>query len=186
MPENAVVVTGTFYHWAALKDREANFCPVNMGLCTAVALGLALALPNRKVIALDGDGNLLLNLSVLPDLAIQKPHNLIAIVFDNERLLSGGDMPSATAYGVDLEKIARGCGITNAVTVRTLQDFQMTIRQALAGDELAFIVAKVEPVWEALPKSVIRDGKEVKYRFIRHIEVSEGKMILTPLAKKIS
>lgn len=184
IPDSTIVVTGTFYHWAALKDREANFCPVNMGLCTGVALGIALALPKRRVIALDGDGNLLLNLSVLPDLAIQNPNNLIVIVFDNERLLSGGDMPSATAYGADLEKIARASGIPNTATVRTLSEFRSAVRNALTKNELTFIVAKVEPIFEEVPESKIRDGREVKYRFVRHIESSEGKTILNPIGKR--
>jgi len=183
LPKSTIVVTATFYHWEALTEREANFGPVNMGQCTAVALGLALALPHRKVVALDGDGNLLLNLSVLPDVAIQNPSNLVIIVFDNERFLSGGDMPSATAYGADLEKIAKAAGISNSITVKTLPDFQNAVRQALVQNKLAFIVAKVEPLWDEIPKAKIRDGREVKYRFVRHIESTECKRILNPLAK---
>jgi sulfopyruvate decarboxylase subunit beta len=183
LPKSSIVVTGTFYHWAALTDRETDFCPANLGLCTALALGLALALPQRKVVALDGDGNLLLNLGVLADLAIQNPKNMVDIVFDNERYLSGGDMPSATAYGTDLEKIAKAAGILNTKTVRTMPDFEEAVREALVKNELSFVVAKVDPTWDEIPKSKVRDGKEVKYRFVRSIESSEGKSILSPMAK---
>ena len=75
-----------------------------------MALGLALALPHRKVVAFDGDGSLLLNLGSLATMANQHPRNLIHIVFDNECYESSRGAPTATAGQADLAAIARGCG----------------------------------------------------------------------------
>jgi thiamine pyrophosphate-dependent acetolactate synthase large subunit-like protein len=108
-----VTPTGrTYMYWEATA-REAQISQVNLGLCTPVGLGLALALPHRKVVVLDGDGNLLFNLASLADVAVHSPRNLISIVFDNECYQSCDGLPSATSKGVDLESIARGCGIKN-------------------------------------------------------------------------
>ena len=103
--ENDLVVTNlgnTPHEWQSVRPSRANLYGMNLGECTPVALGLALALPNRRVIALDGDGNLLLNLASLADTAYHNPANLRIIVFDNQAYESPGGMPTATAHGVDL------------------------------------------------------------------------------------
>jgi thiamine pyrophosphate-dependent acetolactate synthase large subunit-like protein len=69
--------------WNALRPSEANLLQVNLGLCAAVGLGIAKSLPRRKVVVLDGDGNLLMNLASLADAANQLPQNLVHIVLDN-------------------------------------------------------------------------------------------------------
>ena len=74
--ENDLVVTNlgnTPHEWQSVRPSRANLYGMNLGECTPVALGLALALPNRRVIALDGDGNLLLNLASLADTAYHNP-----------------------------------------------------------------------------------------------------------------
>ena len=97
--------------------------------CTPVALGLALALPHRRVIALDGDGNLLLNLVSLADVSHRKPANLKIFVLDNEAYESPGGMPTATAHGVDLVQIAKGCGIEKSFAAANLDEFQQRLEQ---------------------------------------------------------
>src|SRR5438445_3159343 len=79
-----------------------------MGLASSTGLGLALCLPEQKVVVLDGDGSLLMNLGSLSTLARYRPKNLLHVVFDNESLVSVGGFPTATATGADLEAIARG------------------------------------------------------------------------------
>lgn len=115
-----------------------------MGLASSTGLGLALCLPDKKFVVLDGDGSLLMNLGSLSTLARYHPENLVHIIFDNESLLSVGGFPTATASGTDLEGLARAAGIQKAHTVRTLEDFQSTARNAIAGTGLTTIVAKVE------------------------------------------
>ena len=185
MDQNVLVVTPTgktYMYWEA-TGREAQISQLNLGLCTPAGLGLALALPHRQVVVLDGDGNLLFNLASLADVAVQNPGNLIDIVFDNECYQSCDSFPSVTSKGVDLEILAKGCGIKNSVTVRELKQFENALDQALAGNELFFIIAKVEP-GEDLVTLPRQEGRENKYRFVRHIEKTENIRVINPYARR--
>src|SRR6266566_10115269 len=95
---------------------RANFFYLEhaMGLASSVGLGVALAQPDRKVVVIDGDGSVLMNLGGLTTLARYAPPNLTHVVFDNESLLSVGGFPTATSTGSDLAAIARGAGIAGA------------------------------------------------------------------------
>lgn len=178
-----VTPTGkTYMYWEA-TEREGQFSQVNLGLCTPVGLGLALALPHRKVVVLDGDGNLLFNLASLADLAVQNPGNLIDIVFDNECYQSCDSFPSVTAKGVDLESVAKSCGIGNSVTVRTLEQFEAAVDKAVAGNDLSFIVAKVVPGEDLVPLPR-QEGRENKYRFVRYVEQLENIRIINPYPRR--
>jgi sulfopyruvate decarboxylase subunit beta len=90
-----------------------------MGLASSIGLGLALNLPDEKVIVLDGDGSLLMNLGTLTTMARYHPTNLTHIVFDNGSLLSTGGFASHTTSGItDLAAIARGAGVPNVASVQ--------------------------------------------------------------------
>src|SRR5947209_13652756 len=73
-----------------------------MGLASSMGLGIALSRPELKVVVLDGDGSILMNLGSLTTMARYRPHNLVHVVFDNESLLSVGGFPTATATGSDI------------------------------------------------------------------------------------
>ena len=185
LPQDVLVVTPTgktYMYWEA-TDREAQISQLNLGLCTPVGLGLALALPHRKVVVLDGDGNLLFNLASIADLAVQNPGNLVDIVFDNECYQSCDSFPSVTAKGVDLEAIAKGCGIKNTWTVRELEQFEQAIDKALGSDQLTFIIAKVTP-GEDLVSLPRQEGRENKYRFVRYVERTENIRIINPYPRR--
>lgn len=130
---------------------RANFFYLEhaMGLASSVGLGIALSQPGRRVIVIDGDGSVLMNLGGLTTLARYSPGNLTHIVFDNESLLSVGGFPTATSTGSDLTAIARGAGIENAKTYTTLDDFAAAVRSAVASTELHSLVAKVEAIGPA-------------------------------------
>jgi len=115
-----------------------------MGLASSLGLGLALCRPEVKVIVLDGDGSLLMNLGTLSTLARYRPANLLHIVFDNEALLSSGGDRTATAVGADLEGVARACGIPGTATLRTVAAFRAAVTDALRAGVLTTLVAKVE------------------------------------------
>ena len=117
-----------------------------MGLASSMGLGIALSQPDRKVVVLDGDGSVLMNLGGLTTLARYAPGNLTHIVFDNQSLLSVGGFPTATATGSDLAGIARAAGIAKAATVTSLEEFRGAAVAAIDGPELACVVAKVEAV----------------------------------------
>jgi sulfopyruvate decarboxylase subunit beta len=121
-----------------------------MGLASSMGLGIALAQPKRKVVVIDGDGSVLMNLGGLTTMARYAPANLTHIVFDNESLLSVGGFPSATSTGSDLAAIARGAGIRSATLVTELDEFTAAARDAIGSDELSCIVAKVEAVGPAV------------------------------------
>jgi sulfopyruvate decarboxylase subunit beta len=115
-----------------------------MGLASSMGLGIALSMPANKVIVIDGDGSLLMNLGTLSTMARYKPGNLLHIVFDNESLLSVGGFPTATATGTDLAGIARASGVPGVVEADTPASLRDAVRDALAGDTLTSIVSKVE------------------------------------------
>jgi sulfopyruvate decarboxylase subunit beta len=133
-----------------------------MGLASSIGLGIALAQPSRRVVVIDGDGSVLMNLGGLTTLARYAPPNLTHIVFDNESLLSVGGFPTATSTGSDLAGIARAAGIPDAVTVSEVDEFASAVRKGLAGGHLSCVVAKVDAVG---PKSFHMDLHLLENRF---------------------
>ena len=140
-----------------------------MGLASSMGLGIALAMPQHKVIVIDGDGSLLMNLGTLSTMARYKPGNLLHIVFDNESLLSVGGFPTATATGTDLAGIAKASGIPTVVEADTLEQLKTCVVDALAKNTLTTIVSKVEAVG---PKSFHMDLPllENRFQFKRSLE----------------
>ncbi len=118
-----------------------------MGLASSIGLGLAMNLPDEKVVVLDGDGSVLMNLGSLATLARYRPPNLTHIIFDNGSLLSTGGFASHTTSGItDLAAIAQGAGCPKISLVTELYQFLEAAADAFEGDEMATIVAKVEAV----------------------------------------
>jgi thiamine pyrophosphate-dependent acetolactate synthase large subunit-like protein len=178
--EDDLVVTNlgnTPHEWMSVRPSKANLYGMNLGQCTPVALGLALALPSRRVIALDGDGNLLLNLVSLADTAYQKPANLRIIVFDNQAYESPGGMPTVTAHGVDLVQVAKGCGIAKSFAASTPQEFAERIK-LFSEDGLCLLVAKIETGTIERTQYTSMDYKFNKYIFASYIEETEKKPVL--------
>jgi len=159
--------------WNSLHPSDGNLRVRTLGLCSSIALGMALGLPHRKVVALDGDGSLLMNLCSLPTIARMQPGNLVHIVFDNEVYEASGSKKTATGAGTDLVGMACAAGIENSQWVKTVDEFAKVAVAALRGSQLCFIGAKVSTERTAVPPFPI-DEVENKYRFIRHIERSEN------------
>jgi sulfopyruvate decarboxylase subunit beta len=137
-----------------------------MGLASSMGLGIALSRPELKVIVLDGDGSVLMNLGGLTTLARYRPRNLVHVVFDNETLLSVGGFPTATSTGSDIAGIGAAAGIEHTTTVKSLDEFRSAFAGALAAEALSLIVAKVEPVG---PSAYVTDLSllENRYQFQR-------------------
>jgi sulfopyruvate decarboxylase subunit beta len=140
-----------------------------MGLASSTGLGLALCLPHQHVIVFDGDGSLLMNLGTLSTMARYRPKNLVHVVFDNESLLSVGGFPTATSTGTDLEGIARASGIPRTLTVHNIENFQKAVNDAMQGNELTTIIAKVEAKG---PAAFVTDLSllENRFEFRRHVQ----------------
>jgi sulfopyruvate decarboxylase subunit beta len=118
-----------------------------MGLASSIGLGLALHLPQERIVVLDGDGSVLMNLGTLATIARYRPKNLVHIIFDNGSLLSTGGFASHTTSGVtDLAAMARGAGLQRVSSVSSVMDFGEAVIDAFNSDDLSVIVAKVAAV----------------------------------------
>jgi sulfopyruvate decarboxylase subunit beta len=171
--ENCLVVTimGAVACELQSLGHKANFFYLQhaMGLGSSTGLGLALCLPQQKVVVFDGDGSILMNLGGYTTLARYRPKNLVHVVFDNESLLSVGGFPTATSTGSNLEGVARASGISCTKTVHTIEEFTKAFDEALRGNELTSIVVKVEAVG---PKGYVTELAllENRFQFKRYIE----------------
>ena len=140
-----------------------------MGLASSIGLGLAMHLPRDRVVVLDGDGSVLMNLGTLTTLARYRPKNLIHIIFDNGSLLSTGGFDSQTTAGItDLAQIARGAGVEHVATAETPLQCGEAVLEAFEREDLSVIVAKVLAVG---PDEYGMDLElpENAFRFRRHI-----------------
>ena len=118
-----------------------------MGLASSIGLGLAMHLPKERIVVLDGDGSVLMNLGTLATMARYRPRNLVHIIFDNGSLLSTGGFDSHTTSGItDLAAIAQGAGLERVSAVDSVMDFGEAVIDAFNGDYLSVIVAKVAAV----------------------------------------
>lgn len=146
------------------RDRSANFYMLgSMGLASSIALGVALAQPSRKVIAIDGDGNLLMSLGGLAMIGGCRPTNLIHIVIDNEQYATTGGQLSLSA-NVDLVNVALAAGYDTACASKSSLELCSSIHAALHRQGTTFIVAKT--VADAdVPPRVDRSPESIAERF---------------------
>jgi sulfopyruvate decarboxylase subunit beta len=178
--ELVVVTLGVTKHeWEMINPRDGNCYLSGMGGTTPFGLGLAIALPHRKVVVLDSDGSFLFGLNHLATLAVQKPQNLSVFIFDNECYESVGGSPSQTARGVDLAAMARGAGIENTITVRELDEFRDAAEKGVKENGLRFAVVKIEP-WIAEVPTRYYHLLEERNRFARYVEQTENISVLRP------
>ncbi len=150
---------------AAAGDHPLTF-PLwgGMGLAVMTGLGLALARPDRRVVVVTGDGEVLMGLGSLATVAVQAPANLSIVVLDNERYGETGMQPTHTAHGVDLAGVAKACGFPSVSTLTEARDLA-GLRDAVhhaPGPLFAVmkVVAETPPL--VLPP---RDGSLLKNRF---------------------
>jgi thiamine pyrophosphate-dependent acetolactate synthase large subunit-like protein len=172
-------LSGQRVEWGHLSKRDADLTLGSMGNALAVGLGIALALPHRKVFVFESDGSLLLSLFNLPTLGNLNPANLAVFVFDNQAY-SGTriSVPSATAGKTDLALMAKGAGVEHSATIRDLDDFKKEAGGFLKQPGLRFIVCKIEESLRHrdITRSAV-DLLETKYRFVRYLERTENKPI---------
>jgi thiamine pyrophosphate-dependent acetolactate synthase large subunit-like protein len=128
-------------------DRPDNFYMWNsMGMASSIGLGLALARPDLRVVVLDGDGSILMNLGSLATERASGANNLVHVIWDNGGWEITGGQPAGSPFGVDLEAVARGCGFRQTATVDDLQSFRQVFSQAMADfAEAWLIVGKIAP-----------------------------------------
>jgi thiamine pyrophosphate-dependent acetolactate synthase large subunit-like protein len=182
LSESDIVVAalaGTTADTYQVVHRPENLYLVGLGMVTQVSLGLALTLPESKVVSLDTDGSLLLAPSILSVAAASGAGNLRIIVFDNEQLFgSRGGAPSQTAAGADLTAMARAAGIPCADTVADDGGVAQAMDWLFSQPGPSLLTAKIALAGRAEGPSM--DGQENKYRLVRRIEAIRGRAILAP------
>jgi len=132
--------------WAADPARAENFYMLgSMGLAAPIALGVALAQPGRRVLALEGDGSLLMQLGCLSTIAARAPRNLLVVLWDNAIYqITGGQPTPAAQSGTDWVAIARASGIASSHWAADEAEFDALVGAALTSDGPHFIAARID------------------------------------------
>lgn len=146
-----------------IKDREQNFYMLgSMGLASSIAFGLAISKPDKKVVSIDGDGSLLMNLGTLSTIANNHPQNLTLIVIDNSSYGSTGDQRTYTSGKTKLEIIAKGAGFESITIIEREEDISQSLINM--GTECHFVLIKVKP-GNAQVDNIPLHPEEIKKRF---------------------
>jgi sulfopyruvate decarboxylase subunit beta len=163
--------------FAMTGDDPTILYNMEMPYATSLCLGLAMARPKQRIVALEGDGSLISALGILTTVARYRPPNLTIIVLDNESFSTFGvGMISATATGVDLAAVARGCGIETTISVTTLQAAEAAIPKVLHEAGPWVLIAKVDGQNEPDPRFTRNspDVTEQSLDFARMLRRSGG------------
>lgn len=166
--KDLLVVTGlgsASYDVMAAGDNDNNYYLwAAMGSATMVGLGLASAQPDRSVLVVTGDGEVMMGMGALATIALRKPKNLTIAVLDNGHFGETGMQVSHAGRGIDIERIAGACGFAHSTRINELDDvkaLQATL-QLRRGLTLATIKIRPENAPRVLPP---RDGVHIKNRF---------------------
>jgi thiamine pyrophosphate-dependent acetolactate synthase large subunit-like protein len=130
--------------WSAGRRPQNFYMLGSMGLACPIALGVALAQPQRRAIALEGDGSLLMQVGCLATIAMLKPKNLVIVVFDNHSYQITGSQPTATAFGADLVTMARGAGLAQSAWAADEEMFDEMMARALTQDGPWLIAVRID------------------------------------------
>jgi thiamine pyrophosphate-dependent acetolactate synthase large subunit-like protein len=172
LPAQALVVTAlgnASYLWASLHHAPENFYFEDaMGLTLPLALGLAVAQPKRRVIAVEGDGALLMHLGTLVTIGAINPRNLTILLIQNGvHGASGGQ--ALTNAALDLAALARGSGISRAENLSQPDSLGERLGSKTRRDGVEFLVLATEPDLEVVRPPVSLDPVGTKQRFMAAI-----------------
>jgi thiamine pyrophosphate-dependent acetolactate synthase large subunit-like protein len=155
--------------WAS-GQRPQNFYMLgSMGLATPIALGVAIAQPQRKVFALDGDGSILMQLGALGTVAAEAAKNLAIIIWDNGLYQITGSQKTLTSSGTDLVAMARGAGIAQSYWAFDEAHFESLVDRTLSEDGPWFIGARVDG--EKPAGTTERDPVKIRLNFMQGLGV---------------
>jgi thiamine pyrophosphate-dependent acetolactate synthase large subunit-like protein len=170
--EEAVVAgigNANFDLWAS-GPRPQNFYMLgSMGLAIPIALGVAIAQPKRHVVALEGDGSLLMQLGCLTTVAMLRQKNLTMLVWDNGIYQITGSQPTASGSTADLVAIARGAGIASSAWAADEEDFDRLVKTALNDGGPSLIAARIDD--KPGVATTDRDPVQIRERFMRGLGV---------------
>lgn len=155
--------------WAA-GQRPQNFYMLgSMGLAAPIALGVAIAQPSRRVVALEGDGSILMQVGALATIAARKQTNLTIIIMDNGAYQITGGQPAASSMGADIVAMARGAGITQSAWAADEAAFDELVDRALHEDGPWLIGCRIDS--ERPGVTTDRDPSRIRDRFMRGLGV---------------
>ena len=171
-PDDLLVVSGLgspTWDVSAAGDHAGNFHFIGaMGQAAPFSLGVAIAQPERRVVLVTGDGELLMSLGMLATIGNRAPANLALVVLDNETYAETGGQPTATAGKTDLEAIARACGFESTIKISEEQEVE-ALRKLVTecpGPVFANVKIQVEKLPHVFPPSF--DGVTAINRFKKH------------------
>lgn len=145
--------------WYRLSPSPLNVpCIGFMGGASSVGLGLALARPERKVLVIDGDGSLLMQLGTLATIAGAAPANLIHVLMNNGVYQVSGSQPIPSAGAIDFAMMARGAGYAAAYTFDNLEDLRVRLPEVFAATGPVFVNIIAEPAADVPEGGVIGGG----------------------------
>ena len=171
LTDQPVIICNGFPSREACKQagRPTHFYMIgSMGVAPAIGLGVALSKPAKKVVVLDGDGNVLMGMGTLATVGALKPKNFLHVVLDNEVYGSTGNQPTFSRV-VRLEQVAKAAGYVHVERVREREDLVYELKQMLAKDGPSMLLVKVTEQAEDVDR-VPLDPREITRRFMKAIE----------------
>ena len=158
--------------WAA-GQRPQNFYMLgSMGLGFPIALGVALAQPQRRVFGLEGDGSLLMQMGCLSTIATLKPKNLTLIVLDNGIYQITGSQPTPASAVADIVAIATASGLSNSAWAADEEDFERLVEQSLSASGPTLIGVRIDD--KPGVGATRRDPVQIRERFMLGLGVREA------------
>ena len=146
---DAIVIPGRGgRHWVGMSDQPNRDVPLGdpaMGGHASFALGLALALPEQRVVLFDSEGDLLMGMGALPTIADKAPRNLYHFMLDNGVYATTGGQPVPNAEVMAYDVVAQGCGYPSTYSIDNLEDFKNQIEGILGQPGPVFVALKIEP-----------------------------------------
>ena len=158
--------------WAA-GHRPQNFYMLgSMGLAFPIALGVALAQPDRRVFALEGDGSLLMQLGCLTTIASLRPQNLVMIVMDNGLYQITGSQPTPASSVADIVAIALASGLHDSAWAADEEDFERLVDQSLSATGPVLIGVRIDD--RPGVGTTRRDPVQIRERFMMGLGVRQA------------
>jgi thiamine pyrophosphate-dependent acetolactate synthase large subunit-like protein len=140
-------------HWMDVSTNEKRDISLGgaMGQTTSAAFGLALGLPDEKVVLFDAEGSLLMNLGAIASIAGKKPANFYHFLLDNECYATTGGQPVPNSQEIDYAMMAKGAGYAAAYNFDDLEEFSTSVGEIMQQEGPVFVAIKIEPDVQNLP-----------------------------------
>jgi thiamine pyrophosphate-dependent acetolactate synthase large subunit-like protein len=166
-------IGNTNFDLFAAGHRPENFYMLgSMGLAIPIALGVALAQPERGVVALEGDGSVLMSLGCLTTIGMVRPRNLTIVIMDNGLYQITGKQPTATRETTDIVAIARGAGIADSMWIHDADHFDRVFAGPFEDAGPRLFAIKIDD--KAGAPGPFRDPALIRNRFMKGLGVSRA------------